>query len=124
MNKAAKADTTMSSPDPSTQWASFNWEDPFRFEQQLTDEETMVADTARQYAQDNLAPRVNLRLCCQPGLTRITLAAFVVGHDGLGINNRRTVFGSSYQEIEDILTRDASTWGRHARHGRNPEAIA
>jgi glutaryl-CoA dehydrogenase len=48
----------MSSPDPSTHWAPFNWEDPFRFAQQLTDEETMVADTARQYAQDQLAPRV------------------------------------------------------------------
>ena len=48
----------MSIPDPSTQWATFNWEDPFRFEQQLTDEETLVADTARQYAQEQLAPRV------------------------------------------------------------------
>ena len=58
MSNAAKADTTMSSTDPSTHWASFNWEDPFRLEQQLTDEETLVADTARQYAQEKLAPRV------------------------------------------------------------------
>ena len=58
MSKAAKADTTMSSPESHTQWAAFNWEDPFRFEQQLSDEETLVADTARQYAQEKLAPRV------------------------------------------------------------------
>jgi glutaryl-CoA dehydrogenase len=39
-------------------WPSFNWEDPFLLEQQLTEEERMVRDTANQYAQDKLAPRV------------------------------------------------------------------
>lgn len=39
-------------------WATFNWEDPFLIEQQLNDEERMVRDTARQYAQDKLLPRV------------------------------------------------------------------
>lgn len=37
---------------------SFNWEDPLLLEQQLTEEERMVRDTAKQYAQDRLAPRV------------------------------------------------------------------
>ena len=58
MSNTAEADNAMSSPESSTHWARFSWEDPFRFEQQLTDEETMVADTARQYAQEQLAPRV------------------------------------------------------------------
>lgn len=35
-----------------------NWKDPFGLEQQLTDEQRMVRDTARQYAQDKLLPRV------------------------------------------------------------------
>jgi glutaryl-CoA dehydrogenase len=39
-------------------WPAFNWEDPFLLEQQLTEEERLVRDTARAYAQDQLAPRV------------------------------------------------------------------
>ena len=39
-------------------WPAFNWEDPFLMEQQLTEEERLVRDTARAYAQDQLAPRV------------------------------------------------------------------
>jgi glutaryl-CoA dehydrogenase len=42
----------------STSWAAFNWEDPFLLEQQLTEEERLVRDTARSYAQEKLAPRV------------------------------------------------------------------
>ena len=39
-------------------WAKFNWEDPLLFESQLTEEEKLVRDTARQYAQDKLLPRI------------------------------------------------------------------
>src|SRR3954454_9158964 len=38
--------------------AAFNREDPLRLEGQLTEEERMVRDTARGYAQDKLFPRV------------------------------------------------------------------
>ena len=38
--------------------AAFNWEDPFLLEQQLTEEERLVRDTAHSYAQEKLAPRV------------------------------------------------------------------
>lgn len=37
---------------------TFDWEDPFLIEQQLSDEERMVMQTARQYAQSKLQPRV------------------------------------------------------------------
>lgn len=37
---------------------SFNWQDPLLLEQQLSSEEIMVRDSARQYAQDKLCPRV------------------------------------------------------------------
>lgn len=38
--------------------AEFQWEDPLLLEDQLTEEERMVRDTARAYAQDKLMPRV------------------------------------------------------------------
>lgn len=37
---------------------SFNWEDPFLLETQLTEEERMLRDAARSYAQDKLQARV------------------------------------------------------------------
>ncbi len=37
---------------------AFVWDDPFLIEDQLTDEERMIRDAARDYAQDKLAPRV------------------------------------------------------------------
>ncbi|MBP6724749.1 MAG: acyl-CoA dehydrogenase, partial [Halioglobus sp.] len=39
-------------------WQHLNWQDPFLLEQQLGDEQRMVRDSARQYAQGKLAPRV------------------------------------------------------------------
>ena len=37
---------------------TFNWEDPFLLSSDLSDEEKMVQETARNYAQDKLVPRV------------------------------------------------------------------
>lgn len=36
----------------------FDWQDPFGLDEQLTDDERMVRDTAEGYAQENLQPRV------------------------------------------------------------------
>ncbi|MEZ5924051.1 MAG: acyl-CoA dehydrogenase [Hyphomicrobiaceae bacterium] len=38
--------------------AAFQWEDPFLLEEQLTDEERMIRDTARAYTQEKLEPRI------------------------------------------------------------------
>jgi glutaryl-CoA dehydrogenase len=38
--------------------ASFRWDDPFLLDEQLTDDERMIRDTARAYAQDRLLPRI------------------------------------------------------------------
>jgi len=38
---------------------NFQWDDPFMLDEQLTEDERMVRDTARAYAQDKLLPRVN-----------------------------------------------------------------
>jgi glutaryl-CoA dehydrogenase len=43
---------------PASEAASFQWEDPFFLEDQLTEEEHLVRDTARAYAQEKLLPRV------------------------------------------------------------------
>jgi glutaryl-CoA dehydrogenase len=47
----------MTAPIPTTKPA-FQWVDPLLFEEQLTDEERMVRDTARDYCQDKLLPRI------------------------------------------------------------------
>jgi glutaryl-CoA dehydrogenase len=41
-----------------TNWTPLNWEDPFELDSQLNDEQRMVRDSAKQYAQDRLLPRV------------------------------------------------------------------
>ena len=38
--------------------ASFNWEDPFLLEDQLTEEERMIRDTTKAYCNDKLIPRI------------------------------------------------------------------
>ena len=40
------------------QWGRFNWEDPLLLESQLAEDERLVRDTARQYAQEKLLPRI------------------------------------------------------------------
>ncbi|WP_026986389.1 acyl-CoA dehydrogenase [Fodinicurvata fenggangensis] len=43
---------------PSNDKVRFVWEDPFLLNEQLTEDERMVHDAARQYCRDNLMPRV------------------------------------------------------------------
>jgi len=45
-------------PKDNPSLSSFNWEDPFGLVDQLTEDERMVAETARAYSQDKLMPRV------------------------------------------------------------------
>ncbi|MDA0997993.1 MAG: acyl-CoA dehydrogenase family protein, partial [Proteobacteria bacterium] len=41
-----------------SQAPQYQWDDPFLFENQLTEDERMVRDTARDYSQDKLMPRI------------------------------------------------------------------
>src|SRR5215471_14809015 len=52
------AETRKHRSAPQREDAAFNWQDPLDFEGELTEEERMVRDTARGYAQDKLFPRV------------------------------------------------------------------
>ena len=45
-------------PATSSKSSRFVWDDPFLLEDQLSEEERMIRDTARAYAQDQLQPRV------------------------------------------------------------------
>jgi glutaryl-CoA dehydrogenase len=38
--------------------ASFDWQDPFRLNDQLTNEEKLIADSAREFCSDRLSPRI------------------------------------------------------------------
>src|SRR3954464_14405107 len=38
--------------------AQFRWDDPLLFDEELSDDERMIRDSARQYAQERLLPRV------------------------------------------------------------------
>ena len=44
--------------NPGAKWATFDWEDPFLIDDQLSEEEGMARDTARSYAQNLLQHRV------------------------------------------------------------------
>ncbi|MEQ8508296.1 MAG: acyl-CoA dehydrogenase [Rhodospirillaceae bacterium] len=54
----AEAPAERPSVSYATKWGKFVWEDPFLLEDQFTEEERMVRDTARAYAQNRLMPRV------------------------------------------------------------------
>ncbi len=45
-------------PQSAPSLSSFNWEDPFLFDDQLSEEERMMRDAAQAYAQEKLQPRV------------------------------------------------------------------
>ncbi|MFC3118073.1 acyl-CoA dehydrogenase [Jhaorihella thermophila] len=45
-------------PKDAPDLAGFDWADPFRLTDQLTEDERMIADSARAYAQEKLQPRV------------------------------------------------------------------
>ena len=55
---AAEATSHTSTDSHATSWAKFDWQDPLLFEELLTEEERLVRDSARAYAQEKLLPRV------------------------------------------------------------------
>ena len=86
----------------------FNWQDPFLMEEQLSEEERMVRDTARQFAQNKLLPRVKnayrneetdpeiFREMGELGL----LGPMIKGYDCAGMNY--VCYGLIAKEIEAV----------------------
>lgn len=88
--------------------AKFNWEDPFLLEEQLSEEERMVRDTARQYAQEKLLPRVReayQKEETDPEIFREMgalglLGPFIEGYDCAGMNY--VCYGLAAREVEAV----------------------
>lgn len=90
------------------QWAAFDWQDPFLLEQQLSEEERMVRDTARQYAQEKLQPRVQDSFRCESTDRAIfnemgelgLLGSMIEGYDCPGVN--AVSYGLVAREVERV----------------------
>ena len=89
--------------------ASFNWEDPLLLDQQLTEEERMVRDSARQFAADKLAPRVleafrqektDPAIFREMGATGLLGATIPEQYGGSGLNY--VCYGLIAREVERI----------------------
>ena len=86
----------------------FSWEDPFLLVEQLTEDERMVADTARQYAQSKLMPRIleanRNEVFHREVLTEMgelgMLGATIEGYGCAGVNN--VCYGLIANEIEQV----------------------
>ena len=88
---------------------SFNWEDPLLLDQQLTEEERMVRDSARQFAADKLAPRVleafrqektDPAIFREMGATGLLGATIPEQYGGSGLNY--VCYGLIAREVERI----------------------
>ena len=86
----------------------FSWEDPFLLAEQLTEDERMVADTARQYAQSTLMPRIleanrhevfHREILTEMGELGM-LGATIEGYGCAGVNN--VCYGLIAHEIERV----------------------
>ena len=87
----------------------FDWTDPFLLDQQLSDEERMVRDTARQFSRDVLLPRITedfreerfdpdvMQQMGQLGLLGATIPA---EYGGAGVSH--VAYGLAARELEAI----------------------
>ncbi len=90
-------------------WNSFSWDDPLRLEDQLSEDERLIRDTARAYAQDRLLPRIKeaylnehtdraiFREMGALGLLSVTLP---IEHGGAGASY--VAYGLVAREIERV----------------------
>ncbi|WP_298262007.1 acyl-CoA dehydrogenase [uncultured Litoreibacter sp.] len=97
--------STKDTPD----MARFDWEDPFRLEDQLTEDERMLRDAARSFAQSELAPKVidaYREETVDPGMFKAMGSAGLLGltvpeqYGGLGASY--VTYGLVAREIERI----------------------
>ncbi len=92
----------------SSDWARFDWRDPFLLDEQLDDEERAVRDSAHRYAQDKLVPRVQDAFRSEttdPGIFTEMGALGLLGStiDGYGCAGVNSVcYGLIAREIERV----------------------
>ena len=86
----------------------FNWQDPFLMEEQLSEEERLVRDTTKQYAQEKLLPRVRdayRKEETDPEIFREMgalglLGSTIEGYDCAGVNY--VCYGLMAREVEAV----------------------
>jgi glutaryl-CoA dehydrogenase len=88
--------------------AQFLWDDPFRLDQQLSEDERLIQETARDYAQEQLLPRIreanrleriDRAIISEMGALGL-LGATIHGHGCAGVNY--TSYGLVAREIERV----------------------
>jgi glutaryl-CoA dehydrogenase len=89
--------------------AVYNWEDPFLLDEQLTEEERMIRDTARSFSQDVLLPRVAeayMEEKADPELFRlmgeIGLLGVTVPEEYGGVGASYVAYGLVAREVERV----------------------
>jgi glutaryl-CoA dehydrogenase len=96
-------------PKDAPDLSRFDWEDPFRLEDQLSEDERMLRDAARQFAQERLQPRVikaYAEEAVEPGIFREMGEAGLLGvtvpeeYGGLGVGY--VTYGLIAREIERV----------------------
>src|SRR6478752_914568 len=99
----------MTSKTASKTTTAFRWDDPFLLEDQLNDDERMIRDTARAYAQEKLLPRVIEAYRSEKADTSIFREMGELGLLGLTLpeeygcaNASYTAYGLVAREVERI----------------------
>src|SRR5438445_6137175 len=107
MTQTAETRRHHSAPQPED--AAFNWEDPLDLESELAEEERMVRDTARGYAQDKLFPRVltayreerfDRAIMTEMGVLGLIGATLPEAYGGAGLGH--VAYGLIAREIERV----------------------
>src|SRR6266496_3176763 len=87
--------------------ASFQWDDPFLLDEQLTEDERMIRDTSRAYAQDKLQPRIIQAYLAVGLFLEISLddarLQLVLRIGARGVADHALVFGELLVEQERIV---------------------
>jgi glutaryl-CoA dehydrogenase len=98
----------VAAPPPAEGKPEFAWDDPFLFEEQLTEEERLIRDSAREYAQARLMPRIleaNRHELVDRGIFNEMgelglLGATIEGYGCAGVNP--TSYGLVARELERV----------------------
>lgn len=94
---------------PETETISFDWADPLHLDRQLSEEERMVGETARAYAQDKLMPRIltanreerfDREIMTEMGELGLLGATVAEEYGGAGLNH--VCYGLIAREVERV----------------------
>ncbi|SPF81270.1 acyl-CoA dehydrogenase [Pseudoprimorskyibacter insulae] len=89
-------DTPVLKPKDAPDMGSFDWSDPFRIADQLSDDERMMAESARSYAQEKLQPRVTQAFNDELVAPEIFAEMGEMGLLGITVPEQYGGLGSSY----------------------------